>query len=109
MRLSRRVWGRVAAGFLATGMGTVVAQPPAGDPPKAVRPQEEGGKADEKAPKADGKGATDTSPPPSILKPGEYPIDLGTALRLAGEANPQLLLARARLSQVVAKRQLATA
>lgn len=45
------------------------------------------------------------SPPACVMGP----IDLGTALRLAGEENPQLLLARARLSQVVAERQLATA
>jgi outer membrane protein TolC len=43
------------------------------------------------------------------LQPGENPIDLGTALVLAGAENPELMLARARISEVVALRQLAVA
>src|SRR6185295_8065544 len=54
--------------------------------------------------------ATEPGPPPgTILQPGENPIDLGTALRLAGAENPELLLARQRVTEVAALRQLAAA
>jgi outer membrane protein TolC len=46
-------------------------------------------------------------PPGTILQPGEIPINLGTALRLAGAENPELLLARERISEATALRQLA--
>ena len=52
-------------------------------------------------------GAAD--PAPTILKPAETPIDLGTALRLAGADNPELLLARQHVTETVALRQLAAA
>jgi outer membrane protein TolC len=45
----------------------------------------------------------------SILDPNERPIDLGSALRLAGVQNPQLLLARQRVLEAVADRQFAAA
>ncbi|OWK41680.1 Outer membrane protein [Fimbriiglobus ruber] len=48
-------------------------------------------------------------PPATILQAGENPIDLETALRLAGVENPELLLARQRISEVTAQRQLAVA
>jgi outer membrane protein TolC len=48
-------------------------------------------------------------PAPTILKPADTPIDLGTALRLAGVDNPELLLARQRVTEAVALRQLAAA
>ena len=48
-------------------------------------------------------------PPGTILGPGEVPIDLGSALRLAGVHNPELLLARERLTEVAAVRLLAAA
>lgn len=48
-------------------------------------------------------------PPDTILQPGECPIDLGTALRLAGAENPELLLARERVTESLAVRQLAAA
>ena len=103
MCASRRIWGRVAAGFLATGIGTVVAQPPAAAPAvKAPAP------ADEKAPPPrPAPGAVAAAK--SILQPGEYPIDLATALRLAGTENPELLRIRARVSEVTAERQYAAA
>ena len=47
--------------------------------------------------------------PKSILQPGEMPIDLESALRLAGAENPELLLARTRITEVDAARQLAVA
>lgn len=43
----------------------------------------------------------------SILDPNERPIDLGTALRLAGAQNPRLLIARQRVLEAVAQRQFA--
>ena len=48
-------------------------------------------------------------PPGTILQPGEYPIELGTALQLAGVQNPELLLARQRVVEATAIRQLAAA
>jgi outer membrane protein TolC len=48
-------------------------------------------------------------PPPSLLGPGAKPIDLASALRLAGVQNPQILLARERVAEAVAERQLAAA
>jgi outer membrane protein TolC len=48
-------------------------------------------------------------PPDTILQPGESPIDLATALRLAGAQNPELLLSRERISEAAARQQLAAA
>src|SRR5438045_1191404 len=97
MRTGKRVWVRLAVGVLGAGAATAVAQPPAGPPalpPAVVKP----------AP------FTPPEPPPNtILQPGENPIDLGTALRLAGAENPELLLARERVSEATALRQLAAA
>jgi outer membrane protein TolC len=47
--------------------------------------------------------------PPSILEPEVRPIDLNTALRLAGVENPELNLARQRVVEAAALRQLAAA
>ena len=102
MRPMSRVWGRVAAGLLGTGLvSAVLAQPPTDLPAKKASP---GDKLPPPRPVSE--------PPPlpgTILQPGENPIDLGTALRLAGAENPQLLLARERVTEVVAQRQLAAA
>lgn len=46
---------------------------------------------------------------PSILSEGSQPIDLATALKLAGVENPEILLARERVVEAVALRQLAAA
>lgn len=43
----------------------------------------------------------------SILGPDTRPIDLDSALRLAGVRNPDLMIARERVSEAVARRQLA--
>jgi outer membrane protein TolC len=93
MGTGKRVWLRFAVGLLGVGAATAIAQqPPA--PRAAVKP----------AP------LTLPEPPPNtILQLGENPIDLGTALRLAGAENPELLLARERVSEVTAVRQLAAA
>lgn len=89
------VWRRLAVGFLGTGLASaVVARPPAA----AEQPRAEARDA-----------APPDAPPGTILGPGEVPIDLGTALRLAGAENPQLLLARARVAEVTAIQQLAAA
>jgi outer membrane protein TolC len=74
------------------------AQPPVADP---------GAKPNKAAP-AD-KYPLPGPPPATILKTDELPIDLGTALRMAGTENPELLLARSRVSETVAQRQLAVA
>jgi outer membrane protein TolC len=50
-----------------------------------------------------------TPPPKTILKGEELPIDLGTALKMAGVDNPEILLARSRVAEAVAQRQLAVA
>jgi outer membrane protein TolC len=47
--------------------------------------------------------------PPTILKPEVQPIDLTTALKLAGVQNPELNIARTRVLEAVAMRQLAAA
>ncbi len=47
--------------------------------------------------------------PPSILDPNVRDIDLNTALRLAGVQNPQLMIARQRVVEAAALRQLAAA
>src|SRR5579884_1299291 len=45
----------------------------------------------------------------SVLPPLAKPIDLASALQLAGVANPEILLARERVIEAVAARQLAAA
>jgi outer membrane protein TolC len=101
MRPWHHISGRVAAGLLGVGFTSLAAaQPPADNPPS------KGAFATEKTPAKPG----DPEPPPgTILGPGESPVDLGTALRLAGAENPELLLARQRVTEVVALRQLAAA
>mgnify|MGYP001029731266 CR=1 FL=1 len=47
--------------------------------------------------------------PPTILEAEVQPLDLNTALRLAGVQNPQLLIARQRVVEAAALRQLAAA
>src|SRR5438876_392448 len=89
----RACWS--ALGFLAvllvgsTGVGT--AEPPRSESPEPA----------EKLP----------APAPSltILQGPTKPIDLASALRLAGVQNPEILLARERVVEAVALRQLAAA
>src|SRR5262245_15714796 len=50
-----------------------------------------------------------TVSPPTILAPDSQPIDLNTALRLAGVQNPEFNVARQRVLESVAIRQLAAA
>src|SRR5580692_1603757 len=99
MRQKRRTWLRMATGLLGVSCASaVVAQPPGIDPktkPAQVEPAN-------RYP-LPGPG------PKTILDPTEAPIDLGTALKMAGVENPELLLARERVAQAVAERQLAVA
>ncbi|MDY3554271.1 TolC family protein [Gemmata sp. JC717] len=90
-----RVWVRVGVGALLTALAAS-AQPPEG-------------KKDAPAKKAPEQASVPEPPPGTILRPGEYPIDLATALKLAGAENPELLLARQRVTEAVAGRQLAAA
>src|SRR5947209_3844111 len=48
-------------------------------------------------------------PPPSTLNPNIKPIDLCSALKLAGVYNPEILLARERVTAADAERQFAAA
>lgn len=50
-----------------------------------------------------------TSQPAVVLKPGESPIDLGSALRLAGVQNLDLIIARERVTETLAVKQWAAA
>jgi outer membrane protein TolC len=97
------VWPWIAAGIVCTGMGSVVF----GQNPPADLPFPNNVKVDEKGQAS--KNSARESPPPSILQSRENPIDLGTALRLAGAENPELMLARQRITEATAIRQLAVA
>ena len=77
-------------------------------PPAAESPDEFEKAAEAAAEKV---AATVTTPasPGTILDPNVRPIDLNTALRLAGVQNPQLMIARQRVVEAAALRQLAAA
>ena len=91
------IWMRLASGVLGTALAaTVAAQPPVPVPPAKSGPADKARSAPE-------------PPPGTILSEGEIPIDLGSALRLAGVENPELLLARQRVTEATALRQFAAA
>ncbi len=94
---------RIVPGFvLAMGWlwlaGAALAQPPAA--PALAPPT--------LPPPAPQQGGVPAPPPPADAGPVR-PIDLPTALRLAGVQNPEILLARERVAAAVAARQLAAA
>ncbi len=102
-------WGGLAAAQPAPALPAAmpVPRPPAIVPDgsnranqAASRPIDRGG--------ASGIVTTPASPP-TLLAPEVRPIDLNTALRLAGVQNPQLMIARQRLVEAAALRQLAAA
>ena len=100
MGWAKRRWRHIVAGVLGASCASTAAmagaQPPQADPKaNAVEPAN--------------KYPLPGPPPPTILNPMEAPIDLGSALRLAGVENPELLLARERVTQAIAERQLAVA
>jgi outer membrane protein TolC len=103
MDLRLRISPGIAAGVVVTALGSsLLAQPPATDLPGPEK-REVGDN------KTHIKSIPRGFPPDTILQPGENPIDLGTALRLAGAENPELLLARERIAEATALRQLAVA
>jgi outer membrane protein TolC len=89
MRKARWLWAGVVAGGLG-GFALGATEPP-------TNPQRTGGERDLPA------------PAPSLLKSEVAPIDLASTLRLAGVSNPEILLARERVDEAVALRQLAAA
>lgn len=90
MRLKPRIFGSGLV-LAALALGTATAQPPAGtDKAKALPPPR---------PLAE----------PVALPAGGKPIDLASALRLAGVQNPEILRARERIEEAAARRQLAAA
>jgi outer membrane protein TolC len=90
----RRRWFHAAVGLVGAVVVANAAQPPAPTRPPA---------------KTDAAPTAPDPPPNTILGPGQLPIDLGTALKLAGAENPELLLARQRVVEATAARQLAAA
>jgi outer membrane protein TolC len=85
---------------LLVGCGRLLAQAPSNQPPD---------KAGEGLPAPKRVPPKVTVPPlaPSILHDQFKPIDLQSALRLAGVQNPEILLAREAVSQAVAEHQYA--
>src|SRR5579864_1209199 len=77
----------------------------------AQKPKEEPPKPADVLPKprAVPNGGEALAAPPTILGDNFQPIDLPSALRLAGVQNPQILLAQERVLEAVALRQLAAA
>jgi outer membrane protein TolC len=72
-------------------------EPPAAEPPDASLP----------SPRKADVTSNGFPLPPDILTPDVKPIDLASSLRLAGVENPEILLARQRVVEAVALRQLA--
>ena len=77
--------------------------------PEALPPQEKGERPREKSETGPAIALPVPVSPPTILRPEIQSIDLDTALRLAGVQNPELNLARQRVLESVALRQLAAA
>ena len=94
-------------GFAAAGLACVIAAsvaiaqpipPPKLTAPKLTAPPLTKGRAD-----------PPLAPPDTILRDGETPIDLGSALQLAGVKNPEILLARERITEAAAVKQFLAA
>jgi outer membrane protein TolC len=98
------VWGLVL--LAATGLGDasqgVAAQPDAQAPPQTRRDELP-------LPKRVPPTLELPDSPGTLLTGPVNPIDLGSALRLAGVQNPEVLLAREQVAEAVAQRQLAAA
>jgi outer membrane protein TolC len=102
MSLQQHIRAKLMGGVVGLGLvSNLVAQAPATVPltkpggPVGTRPAI--------------KVAPPDPPPATILQSGEAPIDLGSALRLAGAENAELLFARERISEATARQQLAAA
>lgn len=105
-----------AGGLLAPAPGVAQGQPP--PPGGSGAPRPENAPTDATPLPRDAGAKPGTSPkdaitrphsPPTLLPPEVRPIDLNTALRLAGVQNPQLMIARQRVVEAQALRQLAAA
>lgn len=107
--MARLVRSLMAAGLAWVLILPALAQTPAPLPPVGV----DGGEAkifgDVESSARPVPASTLPESPPSILPPDTRPIDLNTALRLAGVENPDLNLARQRVLEAVAIRQFAAA
>ena len=99
--------GPLAGGRRGAGAGP--APDPAAEPDH--RPDSRGPAAAGPAPARDGSVQIVPPPPtpPSILAPEVRPIDLATALRLGNVQNPEINVARQRILEAAAQRQLAAA
>jgi outer membrane protein TolC len=84
------------AALLGGGVSTLLADPPKDKPgqPELLPPPRR-------------EPADQEAAPDSILEDQVKPIDLASALRLAGVQNPEILLARERIEEALAQRQLA--
>lgn len=87
-------------------------EPPDREPAEPVKPEPE--KEGQEKSEDDANSVNPTvdigeiqASPPSVLNTNIRPIDLGTALRLANVQNPQLMIARQRVVESAALRQLA--
>jgi outer membrane protein TolC len=96
MRMTWIVWSATA--LLAAGAGGAAAVEPAEVLPLPAARQA----------RAIAGGAAESGAV-SILGPDTQPIDLDSALRLAGVQNPEMMLARERVTQAAAERQFAAA
>lgn len=104
MSCHRCIWWCVVGLFvvgLCGSSGTALAQPPKDGAPKTgeALPQ----------PRPVAPAQEPLAPTNSILDNQARPIDLASALELAGVQNPEILLARERVVEAVAVRQLAAA
>lgn len=122
--IGRRAW--LIAGLLWSPAGVLGAEVP-GQRPAVPAPLSDGIRPDLTGPPAvrmtqaerlgggsdrpAGRSEKEPLLPPSgsILDPNVNPIDLNTALQLAGVQNPELLIARQRVVEAAALRQLAAA
>ncbi|APW60423.1 TolC family protein [Paludisphaera borealis] len=106
-----------AASSLGGGSAAAQSQSPFADRPAAATDSTAGSDLKPLPLETNDRGQADDSnsritTPPSpatLLDPNVRPIDLNTALRLAGVQNPQLMIARQRVVEAAALRQLAAA
>jgi outer membrane protein TolC len=97
MRINREPWLCLAGiiGLMSASSSPLFGQAPPAPARKSAEPTP--------------RPAVTLTPPESILDEEFRPIDLPSALRLAGVQNPEIQLARERVLQAVALRQLAAA
>ncbi len=109
-----RRWASVAFALALGGRASLAAEaPPVPNPApgaaQAVRPPAPAAPATSAPVPGPSSGSSIPESPPTLLDPRSQPIDLNTTLRLAGVQNPDLLLARQRVVEAAALRQLAAA